>query len=156
MEQVKIFASIVDDTTKKQVEELATSEAYKDSVIRVMPDCHAGKGCTIGSVIKYKNRVVPNTVGVDIGCGMLVIGLGDIDIELQKLDEVINTFIPSGFDIHETPVAECRTQWNADFPDEKLEYIQRSIGTLGGGNHFIELDADDNGNKYGSISGCIL
>ena len=148
MEQVKIYASIIDEVTKKQVEDLAASEAYKNSIIRIMPDCHAGKGCTIGSVIKYKNRVIPNTVGVDIGCGMTVVSLGNIDVDLKKLDEVVDTSIPSGFNIHETPVTEYKAQWNADFPQEKLEYTQWSIGTLGGGNHFIELDEDDIHNKY--------
>ena len=148
MEQVKIFASIVDDVTKKQVEILVASEAYKDSTIRVMPDCHAGKGCTIGSVIQYSNKVVPNTVGVDIGCGMLVIELGNIDTDLKKLDEVINMFIPSGFSIHEKPVAGYNVSWNTPIPSDKKEYIQCSLGTLGGGNHFIELDVDDENNKY--------
>lgn len=148
MEQIKIFASIVDDVTKKQVEDLGASEAYKDSIIRVMPNCHAGKGCTIGSVIKYSDRVVPNTVGVDIGCGMLVIELGNIDVELKKLDEVVNTFIPSGFNIHEKAVGGFNVTWNTPIPSDKKEYIQCSIGSLGGGNHFIELDKDDEDNKY--------
>lgn len=148
MEQIKIFASIVDDVTKKQVETLAASEAYKDSIIRVMPDCHAGKGCTIGSVIQYSDKVVPNTVGVDIGCGMMVTELGNIDVDLKKLDAVINMFIPSGFSIHEKPVASYNVSWNTPIPSGKKEYIQRSLGTLGGGNHFIELDVDDENNKY--------
>lgn len=148
MEQVKIFASIVDDVTKKQVETLAASEAYKDSTIRVMPDCHAGKGCTIGSVIQYSDKVIPNTVGVDIGCGMLVTELGNIDVDLKKLDEVINMFIPSGFSIHKKPVAGYNVFWETPIPSDKKEYIQCSLGTLGGGNHFIELDVDDENNKY--------
>ena len=147
-EKVKIFASIVDDVTRKQVEELSESEAYKDSVIRVMPDCHAGKGCTIGSVIQYTDRIVPNTVGVDIGCGMLVIDLGKIDIDLERLDEVINTYVPSGFGVHEKSVVEFASEWKAKIPEKKKEYIKCSIGSLGGGNHFIEVDVDDKGNKY--------
>lgn len=142
----KIFASIVDDVTKKQIEDLGMSDAYKDSVIRVMPDCHAGKGCTIGSVIQYTDRVVPNTVGVDIGCGMMVLELGDIDIDFKKLDEVINNCIPSGFSVHEKPVAGYNVDFIADI--SKKEYIQCSIGSLGGGNHFIEVDVDDDGCKY--------
>lgn len=148
MDKVKIFASIIDEVTKAQIEELSTSEAYKDSIIRVMPDCHAGKGCTIGSVIQYTTKVVPNTVGVDIGCGMLVVNLGKIDIDLERLDTIINTYIPSGFSIHEKPVVNYDTVWKATISDDKKEYIQRSIGSLGGGNHFIELDVDDEGNKY--------
>ncbi len=142
----KIFASIVDDVTKKQIEDLGMSDAYKDSVIRVMPDCHAGKGCTIGSVIQYTDRVVPNTVGVDIGCGMMVLELGDIDIDFKKLDEVINNCIPSGFSVHEKPIAGYNVDFIADI--SKKEYIQCSIGSLGGGNHFIEVDVDDDGCKY--------
>lgn len=148
MEQIKIFASIVDEVTKKQVEGLGTSEAYKNSTIRVMPDCHAGKGCTIGSVIQYSDRVVPNTVGVDIGCGMMVVNLGKIDVNLEALDSIINRYIPSGFSIHEQPVAKYDAAFIATIPEEKKQYIQCSIGSLGGGNHFIELDKDEEGNKY--------
>ena len=146
MEDVKIFASIVDDKTKEQVKELSESDAYKNCTIRVMPDCHAGKGCTIGSVIQYQNRVVPNTVGVDIGCGMLVTELGKIDIDLKQLDQIINERVPSGFNVHESPVTEYNLGFLADIHDKN--YIQCSIGTLGGCNHFIELDEDDEGNKY--------
>ena len=146
MDNVKIFASIVDDKTKEQVKELSESDAYKNCTIRVMPDCHAGKGCTIGSVIQYQNRVVPNTVGVDIGCGMLVTELGKIDIDLKQLDQIINERVPSGFNVHESPVTEYNLGFLADIHDKN--YIQCSIGTLGGGNHFIELDEDDEGNKY--------
>lgn len=146
MEDVKIFASIVDEKTKEQVEQLAQSDAYKGCRIRIMPDCHAGKGCTIGSVIEYKDKVVPNTVGVDIGCGMMVMELGQVDIDLKELDRVVNEKIPSGFNVHEDPVTEFALDFIADIHDKK--YIQCSIGTLGGGNHFIELDVDDEGNKY--------
>ena len=148
MSNVKIFASIVDDATKKQVETLAASEAYRDAVIRVMPDCHAGKGCTIGSVIGYADRVVPNTVGVDIGCGMLVVELGKVDVDLRALDAVIKRHIPSGFNVHKTPISKFDAPFYAEIPESKREYIQCSIGTLGGGNHFIEVDADEDGNKY--------
>ena len=147
MNNVRIFASIIDEVTKKQINDLAESDAYNGCVIRIMPDTHAGKGCTIGSVIQYADRVVPNTVGVDIGCGMLVVKLGKVDIDLPKLDFVVKSFVPSGFSVHETP-----KQWfdlskfHADI--SKKEYILRSIGTLGGGNHFIELNEDDRGEKY--------
>lgn len=146
MENVKIFASIIDEATKKQVEDLSICDAYSGCTIRVMPDCHAGMGCTIGSVIKFNDRVVPNTVGVDIGCGMLVVNLGKVDIDLQKLDDVIHEFVPAGFNIHENAVAD----FNLDFiaPLKDRQYILNSIGTLGGGNHFIEVDIDDENNKY--------
>lgn len=145
---VKIFASIADDKTLSQVSELANSDAYRFCEIRVMPDCHAGKGCTIGSVIKFNDRVVPNTVGVDIGCGMLVVDLGSVDVDLQKLDEVIHKFVPAGFNnVHDTPVADFPlSSFNAKLTN--TDYLRCSIGTLGSGNHFIELDVDDGGNKY--------
>ena len=146
---VKIFASIVDDATKQQVEEAATCDAYNGCTIRVMPDCHAGSGCTIGSVIRFDKRVVPNTVGVDIGCGMLVTDLGKVDIDLAELDRIVTERIPSGFAIHEEPV--IYTNMFDDLNCKQVidrEYMRCSIGTLGGGNHFIELDVDDEGNKY--------
>lgn len=143
---VKIFASIVDDVTRSQVDEMSSCDAYRGCTIRVMPDCHAGKGCTIGSVIAFKDRVVPNTVGVDIGCGMLVVGLGPVEVDLKKLDEVINTYIPSGFNIHDKAVASFDLSLEAPISDK--DYMMRSIGTLGGGNHFIEVDVDDDGNHY--------
>ena len=89
-QDTKIFASIVDNVTKKQIDDLSNSDAYKGCAIRVMPDCHAGAGCTIGTVINIRGRIVPNTVGVDIGCGMLVTKLEKQDVDLAQLDEVIN------------------------------------------------------------------
>ena len=147
MKNVKIFASIIDEITQSQIQELPSSEAYKDCQIRIMPDCHAGTGCTIGSVIQFNNRVIPNTVGVDIGCGMLVIELGHQDVNLRLIDDIIHKYIPSGFNVHETPIAN----WNLDYiytPIKDRQYILNSIGTLGGGNHFIEIDIDDKKKKY--------
>lgn len=147
MADVKIFASIIDDKTNEQIKTLSESDAYKDCRIRVMPDCHAGKGCTIGSVIEYQSRVVPNTVGVDIGCGMMVTELGNIEVDLEKLDKVINEYIPSGFNIHKEPVHNfSNKELIAHVSDWK--YMECSIGSLGGGNHFIELNIDDEGKKY--------
>ena len=149
MNDTKIYASIVDEVTKKQIEDLSESDAYKGCTIRVMPDCHAGSGCTIGTVINIRERIVPNTVGVDIGCGMLVVNLGKQEVNLEQLDDVINEFIPSGFNIHETPKTSTHVL-DKLFCKEVIDYdmAMRSLGTLGGGNHFIELDIDDRGNKY--------
>lgn len=157
MKNVKIFAKTIEAEAMKQIEDMATSEAYRDCKIRIMPDCHAGKGCTVGTVIQTAGKVVPNTVGVDIGCGMLVVKLGKKDINLSLLDRIINESVPSGFDVHEqsqlkkmSPIMSSilhdlheSTQGYFD-PD----YIGRSLGTLGGGNHFIELDEDEQGCKY--------
>lgn len=157
MKNVKIFAKTIEAEAMKQIENLATSEAYRDCKIRIMPDCHAGKGCTIGTVIQTAGKVVPNTVGVDIGCGMLVWNLGFANIDMAILDRIINDNIPSGFNVHEKPLSsemvalmhheiqEFLPSWEQYFD---LDYVLRSLGTLGGGNHFIEVDVDDEGCKY--------
>lgn len=157
MSDLKIFAKTIEPEAQEQVRRMAESEAYRDCKIRIMPDCHAGKGCTVGTVIETRGKVVPNTVGVDIGCGMLVFKFAEKDINLSLLDRIINESVPSGFDVHEKSKLKDlslltshllldlyeRTQGCFD-PD----YIGRSRGTLGGGNHFIELNEDEHGCKY--------
>lgn len=157
MSDLKILAKTIEPEAQEQVRQMAESEAYRDCKIRIMPDCHAGKGCTVGTVIETRGKVVPNTVGVDIGCGMLVFKFAEKDINLSLLDRIINESVPSGFDVHEksklkdwSPLTSHllldlyeRTQGCFD-PD----YIGRSLGTLGGGNHFIELNEDEQGCKY--------
>ena len=156
MKNVKIFAKTIESEAMKQIENMATSEAYRDCKIRIMPDCHAGKGCTVGTVIQTAGKVVPNTVGVDIGCGMLVVKLGKKDINLSLLDRIINESVPSGFDVHEQSQPKDMSPFmlsrlndsHKSTPVFDLDYIGRSLGTLGGGNHFIELDEDEHGCKY--------
>lgn len=147
---VKIFASTIDDEAYKQIKRI--SEVYDKEQIRIMPDVHAGKGCTIGTTIQLIDKVTPNMVGVDIGCGMLCIELGNIDIDLQKLDDVINKYIPSGFNIHEKPLDIIDEDYfNNNFICHSSIDIKRavlSVGSLGGGNHFIEVDSDEDRNKY--------
>lgn len=157
MSDLKIFAKTIDPEAQKQVRQMAESEAYRNCKIRIMPDCHAGKGCTVGTVIETRGKVVPNTEGVDIGCGMLVWNLGFANIDMALLDHIINDNIPSGFNVHEKPLTSemvdlmHREIW-AYLPPWKqyfdLDYVLRSLGTLGGGNHFIEVDVDDEGRKY--------
>ena len=148
-EKLKIFAATVEDTARAQIDEMNECEAYRDCTVRIMPDCHAGKGCTIGTVIKIKDRIVPNTVGVDIGCGMMVCEIMDKDIDLERLDKVVNEFVPAGFNIHDEPV---RISTELDdlvcIKAVKKDYIQRSIGSLGGGNHFIEVNRAEDGKHY--------
>lgn len=146
MEKLKIFAHTIEEEALQQIHKLNECEAYNDSTIRIMPDAHAGKGCTIGSVIRFRDKVIPCTIGVDVCCGMLVTELGKVDIDLAELDRVVNEKIPSGFNIHDKAVAQFNMDFVADIKDK--DYLLRSIGTLGCGNHFIELDADDKGNKY--------
>lgn len=157
MKNVKIFAKTIEQEAKEQIERMAASEAYRDCQIRIMPDCHVGKGCTIGTVIQTAGKVVPNTVGVDIGCGMLVVKLGKKDVNLSLLDRIVNESVPSGFDVHEQSqlkemsqiLLRCLHDLHERTPGcFDLDYIKRSFGTLGGGNHFIELDEDEQGCKY--------
>lgn len=147
--EVKIFGDICETEALDQIKKLSDFEPYRASDIRIMPDVHAGKGCTIGTTMRIGEAVTPNLVGVDIGCGMYVVPLGKVSIDLAELDAVVNDKVPSGFNIHEKAKTlffdlrslHCKGSINMDM-------AQRSIGTLGGGNHFIELNVDDEGNKY--------
>lgn len=148
-EKLKIYAKTIEEEALKQIQIMSESEAYKDCKIRIMPDCHAGIGCTIGTVIELKDKVVPNTVGVDIGCGVLVVPLICKDIDLKKLDEVINEYIPSGFAYHNEAIIKDNDLSGLLCKDNvDIELAQKQIGTLGGGNHFIEVDEDEYGYKY--------
>ncbi len=135
---IKIFAKTIENTALEQIKELGKFEAYQTSKIRIMPDCHAGAGCTIGTTIKIKDKVTPNLVGVDIGCGMLTVGLQEKEIDLQKLDAVINEFIPNGFNIHQKQQSEFNFD-NLIADNLNIGRAKLSIGSLGGGNHFIEV-----------------
>jgi len=147
----KIFTDNVEEAAMAQIIELCNQEFVKDSIIRIMPDTHAGAGCTIGTTMTISDKIVPNLVGVDIGCGMETIKLKNKDIDLEKLDRVIHEYIPSGFDIRKKkhPYADkvdfahlvCKESVN-------LERAELSIGTLGGGNHFIEVNKDETGQLY--------
>jgi len=147
---VKVFAETFENEAFTQVKKLANYPAYDNSIIRIMPDAHAGKGCTIGTTMTLHGKVTPNLVGVDIGCGMLVVDLGNIDIDFEKLDKVIRKFVPSGFDIHTQPWAKFDELDNLIAANScDLSRAIHSIGTLGGGNHFIEVDySETTGHKY--------
>lgn len=147
----KIFTDIVDESSVAQVLILCNQEFTQGSKIRLMPDIHAGAGCTIGTTMTITDKIVPNLVGVDIGCGMETIRIKEKHIELQKLDKLIYNKIPSGFNIRDKT-----HRYFERVPIEELHcfrYIhhiraEKSLGTLGGGNHFIEANKDDEGNIY--------
>ncbi len=147
----KIFTELIDESAIAQIIELCNQPMSEGSQIRIMPDVHAGAGCTIGTTMTITDKVVPNLVGVDIGCGMETIVLKEKHIELQKLDKLIYEKIPSGFDIRKTP---HRYVDKIDLAELYCyEHInscraERSIGTLGGGNHFIEADKGSDGRLY--------
>lgn len=132
----------------EQIETVCNEQAFEQSKIRIMPDVHAGKGCTIGTTMTIVDKVVPNMVGVDIGCGMYTVNLGKVDIDLAKFDEAAH-YIPCGRNVWEGRLerfdfTELRCYRNL----KDTKRLERSLGTLGGGNHFIEIDVDEAGNKY--------
>ena len=134
-----IFAETFEYEAFEQVKKMCNFEAYLDSKIRIMPDAHAGKGCTVGTTMTITDKVTPNLVGVDIGCGMLTLRLKNKDIDCKRLDEAIKNKVPSGFNTHEY------SKGKFDFSDLRCsKYVDMkrallSIGSLGGGNHFIEV-----------------
>ena len=150
MNNLKIFTDNVEQEALEQINTLLEQEAFKNCKVRIMPDVHAGKGCVIGFTADLGNKVIPNIVGVDIGCGMLTVKLGNIDIDFDKLDKAIRKRVPSGRDVHEGRIVRFKQLQNLhcyrQLKDAKR--LERSIGTLGGGNHFIEIDIDDDNNKY--------
>ena len=150
MKDLKIFTDNIEQEAVNQINLLLEQEPFKNCKVRIMPDVHAGKGCVIGFTANLGDKVIPNIVGVDIGCGMLCVELGNIDLDLEKLDKVINENIPAGRNIRERKLIDFE-KINDLYCLRELKEINkfnRSIGTLGGGNHFIEVDVDDEGNKY--------
>lgn len=150
MGNLKIFTSNVEEEALNQINTLISQPAFKNCKIRIMPDVHAGKGCVIGFTADLGDKVIPNIVGVDIGCGMLTIRLKEKEIDLQKLDKVISENVPSGMSVHEERIARFSKLQDLKCYRElrNTKRIERSIGTLGGGNHFIEVDEDEFENKY--------
>ncbi|MCK9217509.1 MAG: RtcB family protein [Firmicutes bacterium] len=146
-----VYTDNVEETAVRQIETLCNQEFVKDSIIRIMPDVHAGAGCTIGTTMTIEDKVVPNLVGVDIGCGIEVVRLEERKINLEKLDDLIYERIPSGFNIRDTEhIFNEKIDLNQLKCKEKINpgRARRSIGTLGGGNHFIEINKDSNDNLY--------
>lgn len=150
MSDLKVFTDNIEPEALEQIYTLIKQPAFKDCKIRIMPDVHAGAGCVIGFTADLGDKVIPNIVGVDIGCGMLTVGLGNIDIDFDKLDKAIRKVVPSGRNVHEGRNVRfdklSELYCFRDLRDSKR--LERSIGTLGGGNHFIEVDTDDIGDKY--------
>lgn len=142
------YAKVVEEEAIGQIRRMCDYAIAEDSKIRIMPDVHAGKGCTIGTTMTITDKVVPNVVGVDIGCGMYTVNLGKDDVDFEKLDEAAH-FIPSGREVWEG------RQERFDLTDlhcyrelKDAKRLARSLGTLGGGNHFIEIDEATDGTKY--------
>jgi len=155
--EAKVFSNYPQETALEQIQELCNQAFLKDTKIRIMPDYHAGKGCVIGTTIQLKDKVVPNLVGVDVGCGVLTVKLQNKKVDFNKLDHVIRTFVPSGQELHSDETVRLI---NTEFPsvqEFKAKHILTqdkslySLGTLGGGNHFIEVSVDSEGYHYLTI-----
>ncbi len=142
------YATVIEDEAIEQIRRMCDYEFTAGSRIRIMPDVHAGKGCTIGTTMTVTDKAVPNVVGVDIGCGMYTVNLGHSEIDMEQMDAAAH-YIPSGMDVWEG------RQERFDLTDlrcyrglKDTKRLERSLGTLGGGNHFIEIDQAADGTKY--------
>lgn len=144
----KCYTNELEDAARAQIQTVCDMEAFSASQIRIMPDVHAGKGCTIGTTMSVTDKVVPAMVGVDIGCGMYTLKLGTIDIDLKAFDEAAHT-IPCGRDVWEGRKEHFDLMVLRCYRNLKdTRRLERSLGTLGGGNHFIEIDEAEDGTKY--------
>ena len=151
----KVFANEVDDETISQITELCNQQWLEGCNIAIQADTHSGKGCTIGTTIALKDKVSPSLVGVDISCGMLVIQIPqELKLNLEKIDKFINENIPAGFEVNETlqynepELDSLLTSLHCYKDLKEIDRIKKSCGSLGSGNHFIELNKDEDDNHY--------
>ncbi len=147
----KVYTEVIEEQAVSQIIALCSQPMSEGARIRIMPDVHAGSGCTVGTTMTVTDKVIPNIVGVDIGCGMETVKLKEKHIEVQQLDKLIYSRIPSGFAVREKP---HRYNGKIDLTElycyKHIDPIraEQSIGTLGGGNHFIEADKGSDGSIY--------
>ena len=142
------YATIIEDSAIEQIQRMCDYPFTEGSKIRIMPDVHAGKGCTVGTTMTVIDKIVPNIVGVDIGCGMFTVNIGSQEIDFEKFDEAAH-FVPSGFRVWEGRQARfdlSRLRCYRELKDSRR--IEKSLGTLGGGNHFIEIDRANDGTNF--------
>jgi len=144
----KVFTDNIELAAQEQIIELCNQDFTQGGKIRIMPDVHKGSGCVIGFTADLGNKIIPNIVGVDISCGILTVELGKMNIDLQKVDEIINKYIPSGKNVHDSRIIKFdklqELYCYRSLKDTKR--IERSIGTLGGGNHYLEINKDSSDN----------
>lgn len=142
------YAVVVEEEAKEQIQRMCDYELTENCKIRIMPDVHAGKGCTIGTTMTVKNKVCPNVVGVDIGCGMYTVKLADKELDFEKVDEACH-YIPSGICVWEGRMERFNlTELRCYRSLKNTKRLERSLGTLGGGNHFVEIDQATDGTFY--------
>ena len=142
------YASVVEQEAIEQIRTMCDYGFTEGAKIRIMPDVHAGKGSTVGTTMTITDKVVPNIVGVDIGCGMYTVELGKVEIDFERVDHAVHT-IPGGKSVWSKPVAHFDLSGLRCYSALRdTDRLARSLGTLGGGNHFIEIDAAADGTKY--------
>lgn len=158
MKDLKIFTDNIEEQAVKDIDAFMSLPAFADSKVRIMPDVHAGKGCVIGFTATIEDKIIPNVVGVDIGCGMYCVELGKVELDLKRIDNAIRKFVPHGQSVFEEDdeMPRFTKEWSKRWIDQmfcinhlqNVNRLYRSMGTLGGGNHFIEINEDEDSNKY--------
>lgn len=148
----KVFTDVIEDEAIKQIITLLNQPFVEGCNVRIMPDVHAGSGCTIGFTANLGDKVIPNLVGVDIGCGVLTIPLGPVNIDYKRFDKILRENVAFGFEVNskqKKKFDELEDMYcYKDVVKHQYDKVLRAIGSLGGGNHFIEIDEDFEGNKY--------
>ena len=142
------YAKVIEETAIEQIRRMCDYELTAGSRVRIMPDVHAGKGCTIGTTMTVTDKVCPNIVGVDIGCGMYTVKLAEKELDFEKIDEACH-YIPSGMNVWEGRMERFDlTDLRCYRSLRDTRRLERSLGTLGGGNHFVEVDRSADGTNY--------
>lgn len=142
------YAKVIEEGAIEQIRRMCDYELTAGSRVRIMPDVHAGKGCTIGTTMTVTDKVCPNIVGVDIGCGMYTVKLAEKELDFEKIDEACH-FIPSGMNVWEGRIERFDlTDLRCYRSLRDTRRLERSLGTLGGGNHFVEVDRSADGTNY--------
>jgi len=148
----KVFTDVIEDECICQIIQLLNQPFVEGCKIRIQPDCHAGAGCVIGFTANLGDKVVPNLVGVDIGCGVLTIPLGNVDIDYKRFDKILRENVAFGFEVNSKQKKKFDELENMycykDVVKHQYDKVLRAIGSLGSGNHFCEIDEDFEGNKY--------
>lgn len=147
----KIYTDVVEQEAISQVINLLNQPFVEDAHVRMMPDIHAGAGCTVGTTMHITDKVCPNLVGVDIGCGMETTMIRETDVDMEKLDAIVHDNVPAGFAVRTSQhpmVKEDRLRQLCCRHHVDLDRALLSCGSMGGGNHFLEMDRDDDGNLY--------
>lgn len=146
---LKVFTENIEPEAVNQIYELIRTAPFENAKVRIMPDVHYGKGCVVGFTSTTNDKIIPNVIGVDIGCGMLTVKLGKQKLNFAAIDDHIRSHIPAGSKVHKAYTEDKLIRNLRCFKNlDDLDKLYRSMGTLGGGNHFIEIDVDDEGEQY--------